>query len=366
MPSSEPQFIETDPAVVLAEIIAAFETLADRTVLPAQAERLIINMIAAREILLRNAIQFAAKQNLVDYADFPGLQFLGDLVGVYREDAQPATCTIRFTLGADHGGTTIPSGARIATKDTKFTFITESDLTIPDDETTGDVYAVCDTDGIEGNGYEPTEVSSLLDPVAFIVSAENIDTTAGGAAQETKERMRERIKLAPAGFSTGGARSSYRYHALAAHPSVCDVAISNPQPGRVNVYPLTVNGLPDAGVLAAVEAALSDEKTRPLTDTVTVDTPTEYTFSITASLTLYASADQTDTLAAAEAAAEAIAADMRAKLGRDVVPDQIKKALMVDGVYSVTLTAPAAYVAGDTTWTNCTAVNVTIGGTVNG
>ena len=49
---------------------------------------LLINLVAYRESLLRIAIQEAAKQNLVNYALYPMLDYLGELVGVFRLDSE--------------------------------------------------------------------------------------------------------------------------------------------------------------------------------------------------------------------------------------------------------------------------------------
>ena len=61
-------------------MIASFQALAGRTLYPAQVERLLIDLYAYRESLVRNAIQYAAMQCLVAFAKlgtefmFPSLQ----------------------------------------------------------------------------------------------------------------------------------------------------------------------------------------------------------------------------------------------------------------------------------------------------
>ena len=84
----KPQFIETDVQTVLDECIAEYERLTGRPLYPAQSERLLINLIAYREHLVRVGIQEAAEQNLVAFARAPMLDYLGELVGVTRIPAQ--------------------------------------------------------------------------------------------------------------------------------------------------------------------------------------------------------------------------------------------------------------------------------------
>ena len=72
----------TDPNLILAEMIAAFESSSGRRLQPAQVERLLIDLYAYRESLVRNAVQYAAQQNLLAFAIFPMIDYLGGLVGV--------------------------------------------------------------------------------------------------------------------------------------------------------------------------------------------------------------------------------------------------------------------------------------------
>ena len=59
-----------NPNLILSDMIAAFQSAAGRTLQPAQVERLLINLYAYRESLVRNAIQYAGQQNLLAFAIF--------------------------------------------------------------------------------------------------------------------------------------------------------------------------------------------------------------------------------------------------------------------------------------------------------
>src|SRR6202042_3527596 len=84
-----------DPNLILADMIAEFEAASGRTLQPAQVERLLINLYAYRESLVRNAIQYTGQQNLLAFAAFPMLDYLGQLLGVTRLGAQGAVKTFR-------------------------------------------------------------------------------------------------------------------------------------------------------------------------------------------------------------------------------------------------------------------------------
>jgi phage-related baseplate assembly protein len=365
----EPSFITRDAAAVTSEMIAAYEEATGKTLQPAQVERLLIDLIAYREMLLRVGIQEAAKQCLVEYAAFPMLDYLGELVGVTRLAASYATTVVRFTLtGAQEFDVTVPAGTRVETKDREYTFATEEAATIAAGGTSADVNAVAETAGAGANGYLAGEINALVDAVAYVASAANTTTSADGSAEETDDRLRERIKQAPEAFSNAGSTGAYRYHAMSAHQDIVDVAVTSPSAGVVNVYPLTAAGGPSGTIIGAVEDALNAEKVRPLTDQVYVLAPTEVTYGIEAGITLYVSADQETVEAAVEAALDEYATELAAELGRDIIRSQIIGRIMaVDGVYNATLASPAAdTVVDDDEYATCGGVTVTVTGTADG
>lgn len=339
----EPKFIETDQQAVLEACIRKYEDLTGRTLYPAQSERLLINLIAYREHLVRVGIQEAAKQNLVRYAQAPMLDMLGELVGVTRLAAESASCTVRFTLReALAVDLNIPAGVKIYSQDGSARFDTGEECRISAGELSAEVYAYAADAGEAANGILPGGVCQLADPIADAdVSAANIDATSGGAEAEDDDHLRERIMLAPEAFSVAGSRLAYRYHALSASPSIVDVYVWTPEPGVVSLVVLTADGVPGAALLAVVQAYLSGEKIRPLTDTVQVSGPEKIEPDLEAELTLYTWADEEETLNLARAAFASLAEEYRQTLGKDIVRTQLIAALSVYGVYRVRLVSPA-------------------------
>jgi len=371
----EPSFIERDAEKVTSELVALYESLSGRVLQPAQLERLMIDLIAYRENLLRIQINEAAKQCLVEYATYPALDYLGELVGVPRLPPAPARTTLRFTLvAAQTWGVTVPAGTRVDTKDGKVTFATDTPLVIAAGQVTGDVSATATTAGVAGNGYLAGDVTALVDPVAYVQGAANTTMTFGGAEEEGDERYRSRIKEAPEKYSTAGSRGAYRYWAMTAHQSIVDVAVLSPSPGVVNIYPLTTTGNPTAEIIALVAATVNADKIRPLTDQVSVLAPTQVDFSITAGVTLFSWADAVAVQEQIGAALALYAAEQASRLGKDIVSAQIVAAVNgIYGVYNTSLslrdgnnTVFTDKVLADNAWGNCTARTVTIAGYVNG
>ncbi|WP_248915873.1 baseplate assembly protein [Pseudomonas moorei] len=368
----KPEFVKIDPAATEAELIARYELKSGKTLYPAQVERLFIDQVAYAKTRLQMAIQNAGEQLLVRFAEAPILDYLGELVATPRLLAIPARCPLRFSLPtAVLQPLLISAGTRVSTQDAKVTFLTDQDVVIPTGQTQVSVTGTCLTAGELGNGWAVGQISVIGNPPVEALVATNTEVTADGAEDEGNERYRERIILAPEAFSNAGSRGAYRYHTLAVHQSIIDVAVLGPdegQPdGHVALVPLTSTGLPSADLLLRVKTQLSGEKLRPLCDTVGAVSPTEVPYQIKARMTFFDTADRAGAMSAAQAAAEAFATDRRAGLGRDIVREQLTRLLQVSGVYRADLEFPSALreLQGHE-WANCTSILLIDAGVANG
>ncbi|STQ91416.1 baseplate assembly protein [Iodobacter fluviatilis] len=363
-----PKVIDDDSQAITAELITAFESMTGKTLFPGQVERLFIDLIAYRETLLRSAINDAARQNLVAFARGPMLDYLGELVGVSRLPAQPAQTIVRVTFAAPLTAVLlIPAETRVQTA-AGLQFYSLSEMMLPLASPYADLAVAAVELGTGGNGYLAGQVNVLLDPIGVAVSSvANLAVTSGGAEIESDDRLRESIKLAPEVFSVAGSKLAYRQHAMRAHQDIVEVAVTSPAPGEIRLYPLLKSGLPTAAILAAVTGKCSNEKVRPLSDSVQTLSPVERPYTLSAQLTLYSYADAVATLAAAQKQAALFVATQSAALGRDIVPTQIVGVLSVPGVYQVTLLAPAALLSvGEAEWAHCTSISVVLAGVSDG
>lgn len=366
---SQPSFVDLDLATIEAETVAQYEALAGRTLQPAQVENFVLKVLSYRELLTRNQIQAAATQNLVSFSTAPVLDYLGELVGVTRLGATAASCTIRFTLVGGHGGVVIPAATRIASVDGRAVFATQAAAAVAGGTNTVDLVCVCLQVGTSGNGYTAGLIATILDPQAYISTAANTNTTAGGAERESDEALRERIRLAPASFSNAGSAGAYKFHARSANPAIVDVAVVSTfaTPGTVYLYPLMQDGqTTPAQVLNAVFAACNADRVRPLTDNVIVQSPTRLDYSLQCDLTLYDYADPAVIVAAVQAALQAFVDERRTELGKDVVDTQLIRVSQIDGVYSVALTGFSNIIVSPTQFPYCNAINVQVVGTTIG
>lgn len=370
---AEPSFVDRDAAAITRDLVRMYEELTGRTLYPAQAERLMVNVIAYRDKLMREAIQDAAKLNLVRYSRGVILDLLGENIGVARLDAAPAECTLRFTFDpVPVVGTILPAGTAASTSAGGGTvmFATAADVLVPAGATEVSARAVCATPGAAGNGFVAGQIARLYgaQPAGLTVATvANTTTSSAGADVENDDHLRQRIVLAPEQFSNCGSVEAYKFFALGANAGIVDVAITSPEPGLVHIHPLMVDGLPGAPVLAQVLAACNGEMRRPLCDTVEAVAPVVVPVDLQIELTLYAGADATTAQAAAYLAAAAYVQRIQARMGVDVVPSQIAADLDVYGVYRVNVVSPAAVVVLEPNeWPQVTELTVSVVGDAEG
>lgn len=359
------QFVHEDGALIIAECTQYLEKQLGRQIAPADVEQLLINALAYRELIIRAGLNDAARQNMVSFSRGAMLEYLGELVGVIRLPASGALCTIEFALVSGHTGVTIPEGLRVQSMDGKVIFKTIESKVVVVGVNTMQVLAEATEAGTIGNGYIVNKINIILDPQAFISTAQNIDITAGGANEETDDELRERIKLAPASFSVAGPIDAYKFFAKSASPSIVDVAVTSPTPGQVNIYPLLEGGtMPTTEILDAVQAICNAEKIRPLTDTVVTAAPTTTNYAIVVNVTLLTTAVSGATQTAIIAALNNYKESRKNRLGLDVVKAKISSLCMIDKVYTVAVISPVNDIeAAPEVYTNCTGITVNIIGT---
>jgi len=183
------------------------------------------------------------------------------------------------------------------------------------------------------------------------------------AVMENDTDYRRRIVLGPEGYSVAGPASAYVFHALSAHPDVLDVSVVSPDPGEVLITVLSRvgSGTATPTLLATVEAAVSADDVRPMTDLVTVQSAAIIDFTVEAELEVYPGPDSAVVLATALGNLAAYA-DTIHRLGVGASLSGLYAALHVEGVVRVNLLAPTDDVdCADHQAARLTAWNVTLG-----
>lgn len=359
--------METDPSAIESGLIAGYEEASGRTLADGDPVRLFLLSIAAAIIQLRNAVNVAAQQNLLSYATGKYLDELGRYLAVTRLPASGAKTTFRFTLSEELAEAyTIPAGFEITNG--VVTFALDAEAVISPGELSVDAVATCTVAGESGNGYLEGQIATIVTPVPYLESAVNLTETSGGADAEDDAAFAERIRLAPNSFSVAGPSKAYIFHAYSVSSAIIDVAVTSPTPGVVNVYPLLDGGeLPGEELLGDVEAYLSADDIRPLTDEVHALAPTAKEYAIRVDYWIFTE-DQSrgeQIKADVEAAVESYRLWQQARIGRDILPDQLIRGVIAAGaarVDSATL-SPSEFIAlEDDEVAQCTGVTVNFKG----
>ena len=333
----EVNFLETDAETIRSQIITGFEQASGDTLAAGDPRRLFLLSIADVIIQQRTAINLAAQQNLLSYAQGGYLDALGQLLAVERMAESKAVTTIEFTLSQALGSVyTIQAGTQVTNG--VVTFETDEDLLIPIGQTKGEVSASCTVAGPVGNDYLAGQISTIVTPMTFVSGAQNTTITTGGADAESDSDFADRIRLAPNSFSVAGPEKAYVYHAKSVSPAIIDVKVDSPTPGEVDVYVLLTDGtLPTEDTLEQIEEHLSDENIRPLTDYVVVKAPTASNYEIE----LHYWINQEDSSKAAqiqsdvEAAVEQYRLWQQTKIGRDITPGKLLQLVFAAGASRV-------------------------------
>jgi phage-related baseplate assembly protein len=253
---------------------------------------------------------------------------------------------LRFTLSGIQGqNITIPSGTR-ATPDGLLYFVTKTDLVITAGAAYGDAIAEAAEHGTKYNGFNAGQIKNIVDPVAFVSSVSNTDTSQGGSDSESDDDYRLRIRLAPESFSVAGPSGAYEYWARTADESISSVSVSSPSVGTVKVVVLLEGGLiPGQSILNKVQEILTAKDRRPLTDNVIVQAPSEASYNIT--LTYYIDMDRKEEEAQiralienAEGVVDQYIDWQCSVLGLEINPDELRRRMLEAGAYRITLTSP--------------------------
>lgn len=333
----EVDFLPTNPEQIQSEIITKYEEVSGRTLAAADPVRLFLLSIADIIIQQRVNINIAAQQNLLSYATGEQLDALGRYLAVERLQEAPAITTIEFTLSQSLGNDyTIPANFEITNG--IVTFATNEEVIIRAGDLTASIEATCTQAGAAGNDYLPGQISTIVKPQTFLKSAENTSITAGGADAEGDAEYAERIHLAPNSFSVAGSRKAYEFHTKTVSSAIIDVAVDSPSPGEVRVYPLLENGeMPTAEILDQVEAYLSSDTIRPLTDHVEALPPTivEYSINVDYWISKEDITQAEQIRGDVEKAVEEFRFWQQTKIGRDISPDKLISNIMNAGASRV-------------------------------
>lgn len=366
----EISFAEKDIGKILSDMISGYEqayyeqTGKRKKLYPGDPIRIFLYTQALREIQLRYMIDDAAKQNLLKYARAEYLDHKGNGLAT-RLPGTKAIVSQKFILSAPiQTSQIIPAGTRVSPGN-NIHFETKENVAVPSGVEEITTTVECTTVGVIGNGFTPGQINILVDPIPWVASVINIDTSQGGSEVEDDDSYRERIRLAPESFSVAGPDGAYEFFAKQYSPLVQDVVINSPAPGEVDIRVLLNEGeLPSQPFLEGIQTYLSARDKRPLTDYVTVGAPDVVNYDINIEYYIRSRDAQLESSiqAAVNKAIDDFRLWQRSKIGRDVNPSELIARIINTGAKRVEVTSPVYMAIQNTQVANDAYVNVTYGG----
>lgn len=241
-----------------------------------------INAQALRIYQTYKLMNYLVKQNYLKYAEGKYLDnWATRYKGISRIQAKKAITQVKFTLTTElDSDLVIPEGTKITAGDNVY-FATTGRLIITANTLEGIMKAECVEEGKKGNGYKPGELNIIVDPIAYVGSVENLSETYGGEDLENDEHFRDRLLLAPEGYSTAGSAEAYKFSCLNFSTEISDIKVFSDIPGEVKITVLLNEGeLPNEEFIKELSDYVEKGDIKPLTDLVKVESPTVIEYDI--------------------------------------------------------------------------------------
>lgn len=362
--------LENIQSQMLSDFVAKYQEITGKKIQLSKSDPNRIIMLGCAQLIYQGLqnIDKGGKMNFLKYAYGDYLKNLAALKKVTAKEPEKAQVQVRWKLEEPReAATPIPAGSRI-TADYAVYFETADYAEIPAGEKEIVLMMYCTEAGEQGNGYMAGELSVLVDPVAFIASVANIETTAKGTGDESDQSIAERTYLAPSSFSTAGPDDAYVYHAKSYSQEVGDVLPTSPTPGVVDIrFILKDGGIPNETMIAGMAEHLQQRSKRPLTDLVQVAAPDVVTYSVDFTYFINTSdmASATQIQTQAQQAVQEYELWQCTGIGRDINPDELMAYLKKAGIKRATIRQPVFKVLADTEVAKVTSTNIVYGGIEN-
>lgn len=356
---------------VQARVINAFydkyEEITGKRITLARGDPYRIMMLACAQVIYQGLQQVdkAGKMNFLKYAYGDFLKNLAALKNVSENEPEKAVAQVRWKLATvRESATPIPAGSRV-TADYAVYFETGTYAEIPAGDTEITITMYCTEAGEQGNGYMAGELNVMVDPVAFIESVANTETTSGGTGAESDQSIAERTFLAPSGYSTAGPDDAYIYHAKNYSSDIGDVIVTSPTPGVVDVrFVLSDGSIPNEALIAKMAEHLQQRSKRPLTDYVQVAAPDVVTYNT--DFTYYINTSDSASAVQVQSQVAQAVKDYQlwqsTGIGRDINPDELLSLLKKAGVKRANIRKPAFTVLKGTEVAKAENTNIVYGG----
>lgn len=277
MDNTELHFLTFDPEEMYRDMTEIYMANGGEALYPGDEKEILLRGVQAIMVTGFAAVDNALRMSTLRYATGQYLDLIGENRGCERLGGNKAHAKVTFTFSSSSG--TVKKGTRI-TADGKTIYTVDMGMSIANPigggASVGAVITVnvtAEEAGEDGNLLTAGTEMQLLESNPKVVRIACTTSASGGTDKESDDDYRERIRNYGLTNNTTGPRLQYESRAKEASGEIIDVhamrgtgLLDN---GTVNIVLLVPAGQ-FSTIKPLVEAALNDERVRPLTDIVVV------------------------------------------------------------------------------------------------
>ena len=324
-------YLTYDPKEIWRVMFENYVNAGGDILYPGDEKEILLRSVQADIVQIFAGVDHALRMQTLRYAVGDYLDILGEQRGCTRIAASPATATVTITTYATGASDTLPAGTSM-TADGEAYYLLDEDVTLTGYAQTLTAGITAEKAGSAGNGLLAGVQMQLTVSNPAIASVVVATDAAGGNEREDDETYRERIHEYNIASMTTGPSRQYESAAKEVSSVILDAKAVNEGAGQVGIYLILSDETGAAAIIAAVEEALSDVTTRPLTDSVSVGLAEDVTYTL--NVKYICDNSSAVNTAIAEAAAE-YQEWQDESIGRPFNPDRLMAALYQAGASRV-------------------------------
>ena len=347
MDNTELHYLTYDPEEMWLEMQMAYYDAGGDILYPGDEKDMLLRAVQSILMQAFAGIDNALRMDTLRYAVREYLEIYGEKRNCKYEKATAAKSSVTITFKATGNVETIPAG-EVVTADGEVLYKLTSDVLDGGVAQTVTCEVECTRAGAFGNGLlEGTQMQ-------FVTTHEGVESVycaadaSGGQDNEDYEAYRERIRTYGLTSVTTGPAEQYEAAAMAVTSEILDAKARRGRAGVVNVFLRLADSASSAAIISAVEAALTPQSQRPLTDHVVVaeGTAVPYTLNV-----LYKVEEGSDVAAALVAAKDEYQSWQDITIGRAFNPDKLMAMLYQAGATRVVWGAGSNFNDGNVEYT---------------
>ena len=273
------RYVDFDVEKTWDEMLRTYVECGGDILYPGDEKEMLLRAVLAIATAIMAKVDSALRMDTLTYATGEYLKEYGLKRNCAYIEATQATVPVKITFQPGGAQRTIPAGTEL-TVDGMIIYETTEDIQQTGGAQEITVIVQCQTPGTVGNGVTAGTQLQFVENTDTGVTAIAEQDASGGVDAEDEETYRERIRTYGLASVTTGPESLYESQALAVSAQIIDAKALNEGGGNVGIYLILPDDADQSTIFSSVQAALSAEDKRPLTDRVQVYAAAEVSYTI--------------------------------------------------------------------------------------